>query len=84
MRVRPKAKSGLGANRNNQKGTKGDVLKIVLNHGDLVVMHGSDIQKYYEVVILPSFTSTTTNADLACCYPRRKAPIRLDLPLYST
>lgn len=61
MCVRPKAKSGLGAERRNQKGTKGDVLKMVLNHGDLVVMHGSDIQKYYEVCNPSYFTDVITN-----------------------
>jgi alkylated DNA repair dioxygenase AlkB len=49
MSFRPKAKVALGPAAKNQKGNKGDVLKIVLQHGDLVVMHGSTIQKLYEV-----------------------------------
>lgn len=49
MCVRPKAKSGLGPESKNAKGTKRDVLRIVLHHGDIVIMHGRGIQKFYEV-----------------------------------
>lgn len=51
MSFRPKSKNSLGVDggRRNAVGTKPDVLKITLEHGDLVVMHGRDIQKLYEV-----------------------------------
>lgn len=49
MTLRPKAKVNLGVNSKNARGTKPDVLKMVLRHGDLVVMHGTGIQKLYEV-----------------------------------
>jgi alkylated DNA repair dioxygenase AlkB len=55
MTVRPKAKYNLGSDSNNAKGTKADVLKMVLRHGDLVVMHGTGIQKLYEVCSLSCF-----------------------------
>jgi alkylated DNA repair dioxygenase AlkB len=49
MALRPKAKSRVGAESRNAKGTKLDVLRMVLRHGDIVVMHGTGIQKLYEV-----------------------------------
>jgi len=51
MSWRPKSKSKLkSANEHkNQKGTKKPFLKILLEHGDIMVMHGSGIQKTYEV-----------------------------------
>lgn len=33
----------------NGRGEAPPVIKMVLNHGDLVVMHGENLQKYYEV-----------------------------------
>jgi alkylated DNA repair dioxygenase AlkB len=48
MYLRPKAKSGLGPGSKNARGTKRDVLKIILHHGDIVIMHGPGIQKFYE------------------------------------
>lgn len=53
MSLRPKAKAKLGPISKNAKGTKLDVLKFVLNHGDLVVMHGRGVQKYYEHAVTP-------------------------------
>jgi hypothetical protein len=53
MSFRPKAKVALGPTANNAKGTKADVLKVVLRHGDIVVMHGSGIQKLYEHAVQP-------------------------------
>ncbi len=49
MTLRPKAKTKLGRTSKNAKGTKGDVLRMILRHGDLIVMHGPEIQKLYEV-----------------------------------
>lgn len=49
MKFRPKKKSPIGKSGKGAKGVKPDSLKIVLNHGDLLVMHGTDIHKYYEV-----------------------------------
>ncbi|RFU26389.1 hypothetical protein B7463_g9945, partial [Scytalidium lignicola] len=55
MSFRPKARNSLGLNsgRRNAAGTKPDALKITLEHGDLVVMHGRDIQKLYEHAVTP-------------------------------
>ena len=30
------------------------MIEMILNHGDMVVMHGADIQKYYEHEVIPS------------------------------
>ena len=49
MRFRPKKNSSVGVASNNLQGTKLDVLKITLQHGDIMVMHGREIQKHYEV-----------------------------------
>ena len=57
MKLRPKAKSGIGSDSKNKQGTKGDFLRILLLHGDLVVMHGSGIQKLYEVGRLTTSTN---------------------------
>lgn len=47
--TKPLAKSGRQGN--------GPVLKIILNHGDIMVMHGSAVQKFYEVVLLNFHTT---------------------------
>jgi alkylated DNA repair dioxygenase AlkB len=60
MMLRPKAKCSVGAESRNAKGTKVDILKMVLRHGDLVVMHGTGIQKLYEVCYF-------LNLCLQCC-----------------
>jgi len=48
MQFRPKKKTNLGKKSGNQKGEKPDMVKIVLEHGDMMVMHGVDIQRLYE------------------------------------
>lgn len=57
--IRPKAKSGIGAISKNAKGSKPDALKLRLDHGDLIIMHGSGIQKFYEVACI--FSLITDN-----------------------
>jgi alkylated DNA repair dioxygenase AlkB len=47
--------------RKNAKGTKSDVLKVLLEHGDIVIMHGREIQKYYEVRQHSSLYKTFTD-----------------------
>jgi co-chaperonin GroES (HSP10) len=52
MHWRPKPKNKIlaaGDKVTNQRGTKKDVLKIELNHGDIMIMQGYEIQKLYEV-----------------------------------
>lgn len=51
MKWRPKAKNSIinEKERVNNKGPKSDVLKIFLEHGDIMVMHGRRIQELYEV-----------------------------------
>ena len=39
----------LGATKNTRTGDAPPCIKMELNHGDLVVMHGEKLQKYYEV-----------------------------------
>lgn len=53
MRFRPKKKNsiGQGSGRKTDKGNKKEVLTITLNHGDIVVMNGTAIHKYYEVCV---------------------------------
>jgi hypothetical protein len=36
---------------NKSRNIPPDIIKIKLNHGDMVVMHGEGVQKYYEVGI---------------------------------
>jgi hypothetical protein len=38
----------------NYKGTAKDVLTMQLGHGDIVIMHGADVQKYYEHAVAHS------------------------------
>ena len=48
MKWRPKHTTDIkGPSLKGRK--KEDVLRIVLKHGDIMMMHGSDIQKLYEV-----------------------------------
>lgn len=53
MRFRPKKKAtiGKGSGRKSDENKK-EVLALTLNHGDIVVMHGTAIQKLYEVCII--------------------------------
>ena len=67
MTLRPKAKCRVGAESKNAKGTKVDVLKMVLRHGDLVVMHGTGIQKLYEASGPFKYCLKFTNSQTACC-----------------
>ncbi|KAI9743396.1 MAG: hypothetical protein M1818_003243 [Claussenomyces sp. TS43310] len=53
MSFRPKAKYPLGKRSKNHRGTKPDVMRIILDHGDIIVMHGSGIQKLYEHAVTP-------------------------------
>jgi hypothetical protein len=49
MHFRPMGKSKIGKESKNSRGTKRDVLNIPLQHGDMIVMHGAQIQQLYEV-----------------------------------
>lgn len=53
------AKKQLFTDYKKAKGTRSppQVLSLVLKHGDYLVMHGSDIQKYYEVISTHSLLS---------------------------
>ncbi|QSZ36984.1 hypothetical protein DSL72_009076 [Monilinia vaccinii-corymbosi] len=56
MSFRPKAKSTIGGVLKSSKSSKvgkKDYVKITLNHGDMIVMHGSGIHKYYEHAVTP-------------------------------
>ncbi|KAF8858768.1 hypothetical protein BDZ45DRAFT_590705 [Acephala macrosclerotiorum] len=54
MHFRPKKNSPIGESGKGAKAKKPDYLKIILNHGDLLVMHGTDIHKYYEHAVNPN------------------------------
>lgn len=51
MRFRPKRKTRLGQEGKGKRGEKPSVLSFVLNHGDMVIMHGTDIHREYEVSV---------------------------------
>ncbi len=55
MHWRPKASVKIcgKTKANNQKGEKREVLKILLEHGDIMIMHGAKIQKLYEHSVDP-------------------------------
>ncbi|KAE9365208.1 hypothetical protein N431DRAFT_420140 [Stipitochalara longipes BDJ] len=56
MKWRPKRLNKIVSEQENknQRGTKKEVLSIVLKHGDIVVQHGSGIQKLYEHTVIPN------------------------------
>jgi alkylated DNA repair dioxygenase AlkB len=82
MSLRPKAKSLIGPVAKNAKGCKADYLKIRLDHGDLVVMHGPGIQKYYEVrTAFPSISHLHVHDLLALRRPPWQAPLCTHLSL---
>ncbi len=84
MQFRPKAKSNIGTS-NNAKGTKADVLKITLEHGDIMVMHGAEIQKHYEAS-KTSFSNAEVcaNSQVACCYSNWNDALCIDMSIYQT
>jgi hypothetical protein len=49
MKWRPKGKANIAGPPVPGRKTKKDVLKIVLQHGDIMLMHGEGIQQLYEV-----------------------------------
>ncbi len=50
MHFRAKAKNSINrSTKVTQKGLKSESLRIKLEHGDIMVMHGAKIQKLYEV-----------------------------------
>ncbi|KAI9648951.1 hypothetical protein NHQ30_001517 [Ciborinia camelliae] len=56
MSFRPKNKSQIGGVLKSNKGSKvskKDYVRVTLNHGDIIVMHGSGIHKYYEHAVTP-------------------------------
>jgi hypothetical protein len=56
MSLRPKAKAAVGNTSKNAKGTKAPVIRVTLEHGDMVIMHGSGVQKFYEHEVVPHGT----------------------------
>lgn len=66
-----------GVLKKSRNGEASPIIKMELNHGDMIVMHGEELQKYYEVcvqlvtrrietLLKPSSTlsSRTTNSGL--------------------
>jgi hypothetical protein len=49
MSFRPKKTANIGPPSRNQKYTKPTILSVILEHGDIMVMRGSKVQKFYEV-----------------------------------
>ncbi|KFY29613.1 hypothetical protein V494_08611 [Pseudogymnoascus sp. VKM F-4513 (FW-928)] len=56
MSLRPKAKAEVGITSRNAKGTKAPIIRVTLEHGDMVIMHGSGVQQYYEHEVVPHGT----------------------------
>ncbi|KAL3418928.1 hypothetical protein PVAG01_09149 [Phlyctema vagabunda] len=55
MSFRPKKKSNVcGPPKTSNEGEKPTVLKIKLGHGDLLIMHGTQIQKLYDHMVEPN------------------------------
>jgi hypothetical protein len=81
MTLRPKAKYNLGPDSNNARGTKADVLKMVLRHGDLITMHGTGIQKLYEVCSLAYSMLKLANSQTACRDAKGEAPFCFNVSL---
>ncbi|KAI1641496.1 hypothetical protein F4809DRAFT_654963 [Biscogniauxia mediterranea] len=53
MYFRPKKRTTIGEASKTKKGDRRPMLGFVLEHGDMVVMHGRDIHKYYEHMVEP-------------------------------
>ncbi|KAK8005237.1 hypothetical protein PG990_011274 [Apiospora arundinis] len=53
MHFRPKRKTNLGQVGSGKKGNKDHVISFVLNHGDIVIMHGNHIHRDYEHEVIP-------------------------------
>ncbi|ETS85009.1 hypothetical protein PFICI_03034 [Pestalotiopsis fici W106-1] len=53
MRFRPKKKSKVGPEVKNLRSLKPAVVSIPLYHGDIVIMHGTELQKNYEHEVKP-------------------------------
>lgn len=58
MLFRPKRDTMIGRKMNNKKNTRAPVLTFPLYHGDICIMHGTDIHKYYEVRFSPGSVIT--------------------------
>ncbi|APA11239.1 hypothetical protein sscle_07g060090 [Sclerotinia sclerotiorum 1980 UF-70] len=64
MCFRPKNKSTIGGILKANKGSKAskkDYVKVTLNHGDIIIIHGSGIHKYYEVNSIQNHTTYDIN-----------------------
>ncbi|KAI0130179.1 hypothetical protein BJ170DRAFT_720338 [Xylariales sp. AK1849] len=53
MRFRPKKKTTIGTVGNNKELLRMPVVSFTLNHGDIVIMHGTEIHKFYEHEVIP-------------------------------
>ncbi|KAI0602778.1 hypothetical protein F4775DRAFT_600732 [Biscogniauxia sp. FL1348] len=56
MYFRPKKRTTIGEASKSKKGDRPPMLGFVLEHGDMVIMHGRDIHKYYEHMVQPEGT----------------------------
>jgi hypothetical protein len=53
LRLKKKYQS-IGRASSNKRGTHPDMLKVVLRHGDIVIMHGVQLQRMYEHAVTPN------------------------------
>ena len=84
MRFRPKRRTKLGQAGSGKTGDKPAVVSFILNHGDIVIMHGTDIHREYEVslcFLIRSNYSRHVNGRTARRYPKRQAPFCSDRTL---
>jgi hypothetical protein len=95
MRFRPKKKSPIGEDEKKKKktpnstdskrrgGNKAAVVSIPLFHGDIVMMHGTELQKHYEVCMrTPSTRIDRLIVALARGEAQGKASLRHDVSIY--
>ncbi|KAK6085320.1 hypothetical protein SCUP234_02868 [Seiridium cupressi] len=53
MRFRPKTKNRIGTAGSNKKRDKNPVISFPLYHGDICIMHGVDVHKFYDHEVTP-------------------------------
>lgn len=52
--------------KHSRNGEASPVIKMALNHGDLVVMHGENLQKYYEVCAIAPYITFADRLAFGC------------------
>lgn len=66
--------------KHSRNGEASPIIKMTLNHGDLVVMHGESLQKYYEVCAIALYIAFADRLAFGCS--RQETAICLDSTIY--